>query len=307
MGCSQHATVYAIQHSTRFANKPCTNGTSLPQLLYRRYNVDLTNPLQQNTIYWPEITEREGMGSMYDIRESYRNIRLTPPQDEEYLAWMRRMADQRPTRGGRRSAGEYLGGLVERCVRHYIGTHVDLKEERILAWEQRLKNGRVGPMYRELDGVWQIDQESLCLFEMKLTRPQNMEKGTGIKQLNTAADILLRQGDWQYLLKRLVYVANAEQRVDVLDGIPVVEPAEEYEELGVIWVPLAAVEAAAKELEIELPENWSEPEAREGDLEDPERDSWKQYVQEEPESGDSETPLDNNPLAAALRKAMGGQ
>ena len=242
---------------------------------------------------------------MYDIRESYRNIRLTLPQDEEYIAWMRRMADLRPTRGGRRSAGEYLGGLVERCVRHYIGKQVALKEERILGWEQRLKNGRVGPMYRELDGVWQIDDESLCLFEMKLTRPQNMEKGTGIKQLNTAADILLTSGNWQYVLKRLVYVANEDQRVTVLDEIPVVDPSEEYEELGVIWVPLAEVEAAAQELEITLPENWSEPEAREGDMEDPERDSWKQYVQDEPEQIDADAPIDNSPLAVALRKAMG--
>jgi hypothetical protein len=123
--------------------------------------------------------------------------------------------------------------------------------------------------------------------------------------LNTAADILLTSGNWQYVLKRLVYVANEDQRVTVLDEIPVVDPSEEYEELGVIWVPLAEVEAAAQELEITLPENWSEPEAREGDMEDPERDSWKQYVQDEPEQIDADAPIDNSPLAVALRKAMG--
>ena len=45
------------------------------------------------------------------------------------------MADRRPSRGGPRAAGEYLGGLVEQCVRHWLGKAVPLSEERILVWQ----------------------------------------------------------------------------------------------------------------------------------------------------------------------------
>jgi len=40
-------------------------------------------------------------------------VQLVKPDDAEYIAFMRRMADKRPSRGGPRAAGEYLGGLVE--------------------------------------------------------------------------------------------------------------------------------------------------------------------------------------------------
>jgi hypothetical protein len=243
---------------------------------------------------------------MMNNRNSFRNIHLTSIDDEEYIAWMRRMADLRPSRGGRRSAGEYLGGLVERCVRHAIGKQVPLTAERILAWEQRLKNGRNGPMFRELDAVWQIDEESLCLFEMKLTRPENMEKGTGIKQLNTAAGILFDSGEWKYILKRLVYIAEEAARVPVLEDVPCVDADEEYEELGVVWITPELVEQAAAELEVELPKNWSEPEAREGDMDDPERDSWRQFLPQEGETS-TESVDENSPVAQALRKALGAE
>src|SRR5580704_3656662 len=95
-----------------------------------------------------------GAPCLYDIKESYRDVRLVTPEDPDYLGFMRRMADQRPSRGGARSAGEYLGGIVEQCVRHWLSQQVPLQQERILAWSQRQKNGRVGPSYRELDAVW---------------------------------------------------------------------------------------------------------------------------------------------------------
>ena len=82
---------------------------------------------------------------MYDIRESYRDVRLVVPDDPDYLGFMRRMADQRPSRGGARSAGEFLGGIVEQCVRHWLSQQVPIQPERILAWSQRLRNGRGRP------------------------------------------------------------------------------------------------------------------------------------------------------------------
>jgi hypothetical protein len=227
------------------------------------------------------------------------NVRLVSPEDADYIAFMRRMADRRPSRGGPRAAGEVLGGLVERSVRHWLSGFVSLKDERILAWEQRQRNGRHATFYRELDAVWQIDEESLCLYEMKLTFADNMENGVGLPQLEAACETLSASNRYQYLLKRLVYVA--EEKVTVLEGLPELEPDDEYAELGVIWVPPMAVEAAARELEIELPENWLAPEAREGYIEDPERDVWKQYADTAPEA-DAENPA--NPLAEALRRAM---
>lgn len=251
---------------------------------------------------------------MFSVQDSYRQIKLVPPDDAEYIAWMRRMADRRPSRGGPRAAGEVLGGIVEQCVRHWLSGFVPLQPERILTWEQRLRNGRHGMMYREMDAVWTIDAESLCLFEMKLTFAENMERGVGIKQLNTNADILFASGQYQYILKRLVYVA--EERVDVLDGLPVLEPADEWEELGVIWVPPASVVESAAVLGLTLPENWLEPESREGAAHDPARDEWRQWANTDGSPADSEAdaeltpdaerePSPDNPLAQALRRAMG--
>jgi len=235
-------------------------------------------------------------------------IMLVRPDDPEYVSWMRRMADKRPSRGGPRQAGEYMGGLVELCVRHYIEGFVTLQEERILTWEQRMRTGRAGRLYRELDGVWTIDHESLCLFEIKFTFPENMERGVGIKQLNIAQELLYASARYQYVLKRLVYISDTP--VSVLDDVPVLEPNDENEELGVIWVPTEAIEAAALALELTLPENWREPESREGYLENPEREEWRQYAdtenREAGETGeDAEEAAVNNPLAEALRRAMG--
>lgn len=233
--------------------------------------------------------------------DDFHNIRLVSPDDADYIAHQRRMADLRPARGGPRAAGEYLGGIVELAVRHWLSAYIPLQEARILAWEQRLRNGRNGTLYRELDAVWTIDEESLCLYEMKLTYPENMEKGVGIRQLNIAADTLFASKLYRYILKRLVYIGS--ERVEVLDGIPELEPDDETEELGVIWVTPEAVETSAIALGIELPENWLEPESREGYMEDPQRDEWKQFA----DSTLSEQAETDNPLADALRRAQGDQ
>lgn len=238
---------------------------------------------------------------MLNAYDSYRHVRLVKPDDPDYIAFMRRMADTRPSRGGPRAAGEYLGGLVELAIRHWLGGFVPLQEERILAWEQRQRNGRHGTLYRELDAVWRIDFESLCLYEMKLTFPENMERGVGIRQLDIAANTLYIDKQNRYILKRLVYVG--EEQVPVLENLPVLAPDDEYEELGVIWVPPDAVETAARELELELPPDWLLPESREGVMEDPEREEWRQYADTEVREPTEEA-LPDNPLADALRRAL---
>ncbi|HZT43127.1 MAG TPA: hypothetical protein VFA07_13240 [Chthonomonadaceae bacterium] len=237
------------------------------------------------------------MSNAYD---SFWNVRLIKPDDPDYIAFMRRMADRRPSRGGPRAAGEYLGGMVEQAVRHWLGSFVPLQEERILSWGQRLRNGRHTTLYREIDAIWTIDAESLCLYEMKLTTPENMERGVGIYQLDTSADILFASKRYQYVLNRLVYVAEAP--VPVLEDLPALAPDDEYEEIGVVWVPPNAVQTAAQELGLDLPEGWLQPEAREGFIEDPEREEWRQYA--DTQERDKEEEGTPNPLAEALRKAM---
>jgi hypothetical protein len=248
---------------------------------------------------------------MNNVHE-YQNIQLVRTDDPEYVAHMRRMADLRPSRGGPRHAGEVLGGLVERCVRHWLSGFVPLQEERILAWEQRQRNGRYGRVFRELDAVWTIDQESLCLYEMKLTFTENMQRGVGLRQLDIAAQTLFATGRYRYILQRLVYVstdpvpvlADPEDTEVGKEGLPGLEPNDEYAELGVVWVPPSAVEAAAQELGIELPANWLEPESREGTIEDPQREAWREFADSATRDAQEEVAPDN-PLAQALRRAMG--
>ncbi len=239
------------------------------------------------------------------------NPRFVPPDDADYRAFQARMRDRRPSRGGPRAAGEYMGGLAEACVQHWLKKFVPLQEARILCYEQRnLHTKRMTTFYRELDGVWQIDPESLCLFEMKFTFPENMERGVGISQLDKNADLLFVDPKWSYILKRLVYIAKEEERVTVLDDLPALAPDDENTELGVIWVPPAEVEAAALELEIELPENWLLPESREGHLEAADRPEWEAFLEPSPNSEDAENeterePDPNNPFAQALKKLKG--
>lgn len=236
----------------------------------------------------------------------YHEPRLARPDDPEYLAWMARLRDSRPARGGPRQAGEFLGGLIEECARHWIGKHVPLQDERILTWEQRQRNARMGRFYRELDAVWRIDAESYCLFEIKFTYAERMQDGAGIKQLNIARDILFEDASVRYVLRRLVYIAD--EALPVLDDLPALAPDDEFTDLGVVWIPFAEIEAAAGELGLELPENWREPESREGYLEDPDRAEWSAYLEpaEKPETPeDAEAPADpNSPLAQALRRAL---
>jgi hypothetical protein len=228
-------------------------------------------------------------------------VRLVPPDDADYIAYMRRMADARPSRGGPRAAGEYLGGLVEQAVRHWLGKIVPLAEERILVWEQRRRDGRNATLYREIDAVWRIDAESLCLYEMKLTFAENMERGTGIRQLEASTETLFASEKYQYILQRLVYVA--EERVTVLDDLPELEPDDESAAVGVVWVPPSAVEEAARELGIPLPENWLAPESREGVMEDPERESWREFA--DTDRRDEDVPAGQ--LADALRRLSEGR
>jgi hypothetical protein len=229
----------------------------------------------------------------------YRNVRLVTPEDPDYIAAMRRMADRRPSRGGPRSAGEMLGGIVERAIRHWLSEWIPLIDERIVAWEQRVRTGRTATLYREVDAIWQIDAESLCLFEMKLTHAENMERGVGLRQLSAAAETLLAAPSNRYVLKRLTYVSA--EPVTVLDGLPELGPDDEYEELGVVWVPPEAIEAAAAKLELDLPDDWLSPEAREGVVTDPEREEWRQYS----DTGESNAGADpDSPLARALKQVI---
>src|SRR5262249_30856258 len=131
--------------------------------------------------------------------------------------------------------------------------------------------------------------------------PENMKNGVGLRQLDIAADTLFLNPRYRYILKRLVYVA--EERVTVLEeDLPALAPDDEHEELGVIWVSPDDVAAAAEELGLELPEGWRLPESREGTIDDPEREEWRQFADTTArEPSEAETP--NSVLAEALRRA----
>ncbi len=241
---------------------------------------------------------------MLDIKKSYRNITLLKPDHPEYLAFLARIRDANPPRGGGRQAGEYLGGLVELCVRHWLNEQIPLSHERILSWEQKLKNGRHGTMFRELDAVWQIDHESFCLYELKFTLPEFMENGSGLKQLNIAANILENIPGIKYILRRIVYLSETPVAVladeDYPEGIPVVTPDDETTDLGVIWVPMESIETAAQNLAIELPENWRLPEAREGTVLDAEQEEMRKHLSTVNEGATNM----GNSLAEALQRAL---
>ncbi len=239
---------------------------------------------------------------MPDYPGKYRLVMLVPPEDEKYRAFMRQMAEKHPGRGGPRQAGELLGGLVEKAARRLLLQSVPLQDERILTWEQRLKNGREGRLYRELDGVWRIDHESYCLFEIKFTYPERMENGAGIAQLRKSQEILEAQPGVRYVLLRLVYISAEKYEVmpdeETAEQLPALQPDDAYTDTGVIWLHPDQIEKAAGELGLELPENWREPEAREGEVYDPEREAWRSFASTEKEEEEG------GAMVEALKRAM---
>jgi hypothetical protein len=239
--------------------------------------------------------------------EAYHSVQLVAPDDPGYVAAMRQAARQRPARGGPRQAGEQLGGMVEQAVRHWLAAQVPLTPERILSWRRARRERLFDRQYRELDAVWAIDNESLCLFEIKLTTPENMARGRGLAQLGRAAEILLASPRYRYVLERLVYVAA--EPAPVLEGdIPALPPTDEFEQVGVVWAPPAGVEWAARELGLDLPPNWLDEEARQGAVADAraEAEEWRQYANTAAPSAAAPDSLvgSEGPLAAALRRAM---
>ncbi|MDE2126175.1 MAG: hypothetical protein KGJ62_06270 [Armatimonadetes bacterium] len=206
------------------------------------------------------------------IPPSVRDVRLVAPDDPGFRDFLAAIRQRRVGRWGRRAAGEALGGLAEAAIRAWLAERLTLSPERIIQWQQRLANGRFGPLYRELDAVSITAPGELCIFEIKLTTEQAMAAGAGLKQLGLAA-ALLEHGGWSRIVKRVVYAA--ERVVEVCAGeVPTVECTELDTPLGVIWPPAAEVEAMALAHQ-PLPANWLDPESRIGEYDDPKDREWR--------------------------------
>jgi hypothetical protein len=198
---------------------------------------------------------------------SIRLVRWLQPDAQEFKRYIRTLRAQKPPSRGQRQAGEIIGRMGEKAVRHWLSARIPLQPERVLSWEARLPRGQYCTLYREIDAVRRLDQTALCLFEIKIAAVNRLRQGYGLGQLGEAVKILASDPRWRTIL-RLVYVGD--DAVPVKNGLPVLDPQDDSTPLGVIWVPPTVVEEAACELGLCLPDRWQEAEFRSGSLTSPE-------------------------------------
>ena len=230
-------------------------------------------------------------------RNAISRVQLISPHSPEYRLFLQKILENRTSRGGQRNAGEMIGRLAERAVRHWLYQQVPLDSNRILAWQE---HERAGLRYQELDAVQCVDHEALCLFEIKLAAPKAMERGIGLGQLNSAVNVLLEGRRCRRVCRRLVYIADAPLPVGRDEGIRRVNPDDTQTDLGVVWVSPSAVTAAAAALDLSLPQDWFDPSVRSGPA--PSASPEDAFSCR---AADAVTPF--NPVAAAMERALARQ
>jgi hypothetical protein len=199
------------------------------------------------------------------ISSTVINSVLISPNDAEYVVWGRRRADikriQRLT-PPKRNMGEKVGWIVECAARHYINSFVNLQNERIMRWQTvDSEESKARTRYREIDSVHRLPN-GYVFYEIKLTTEPRMTSGHGLTQLR-AASKTFREGSSQDInvLLRLVYIS--ENPVEIMEGkVKEVEITDLTSSKGVIWIKPEDIEAAAKEINMDLPSDWFDSEFR---------------------------------------------
>jgi hypothetical protein len=261
---------------------------------------------------------------------SYSRPRLIDESDKHYRKYVEQFklmrANQRAMRPPRQR--DLFGGEAEAALRQWLGAQLPLSERRILEYEQRQGRNQV-KKYRELDALSLSPPKAAQVFEIKATmRAGSLRRA--VQQLRETQQIL-RMLFPQVSLSVLIVDTGIPTPEDIqaLLADPATDPAlregrvpppptldEVLAELPLVRLATSLDERPADPETISLLRfgvddiialagaenlhlNWEEDEA---DEESPQEQSEPQkplYT-----SGDEPDDDDDNPLAAALRKAM---
>jgi hypothetical protein len=165
-----------------------------------------------------------------------------------------------PAWRGERAAGEIIGKLVEIAACYILHQHLPLQEERVLACTLPNRNGAYSQSHRELDAVAKIDDRTLLIYEVKLSKSVNLQRGVGLQQVSDSARLLKSGGCCSRVRKRLVYIAR--HPLPLYNGLTSVTIDDTTTDTGVIWITPEQIAEAAREMNISLPEGWMSPAVR---------------------------------------------
>jgi hypothetical protein len=262
------------------------------------------------------------------VAPRFSRPRLIDAEDAQYRAFVRQIMigkdNQRATRPP--LPRELFGGEAEAALRDWLSQRFTLSDRRIVEYLEHRGRSAI-KKYRELDAVVLSDQKSIEVFEIKASQKANSLRRAA-QQLNDTRAILsmlFRRVNTTILLVD-TGIPTADDVADLmaLEDAPPVPPPTLDEVLAILpRVHLAAsLDARDPDPEIvnllrfsvediialaggeNLHLNWEEEDLDDQEAaEQPEEPAYA-YTTDEPAAAEDE---DDNPLAAALRKAMQGK
>ena len=260
--------------------------------------------------------------------------RLIDENDPQYRAFVRQIMiskdNQRPMRPPR--ARELFGGEAEAALRDWLAQHYTLSERRIVEYLEHRGRSAI-KKYRELDAVAIPDQKSIQVFEIKASeKAASIRRAvqqlrdtrailgmlffrvyttillvdTGIPDAQAVAELMASEDAPPVPPPTLDEVLALVPQVKLVGSLDERDPSPESVNLIRFGVDDIIALAGAENLHL----NWDEEEEEAADAsedagaaeESPSKPSYA-YTTDEPSAEDDE----DNPLAAALRKAMGKQ
>ena len=262
----------------------------------------------------------------------FSRARLIDTNDTQYRAFVRQIMigkdNQRATRPP--LPRELFGGEAEAALRDWLAQRFTLSDRRIVEYLEHRGRSAI-KKYRELDAVVLSDQKMIEVFEIKASQKAASLRRAAQQLADTRAilGMLFRRVNTTILLVDTgIPTADDVAELMAADDAPIVPPPTLAEVLALLpRVHLAAsLDARDPDPEIvnlmrfsvediialagaeNLHLNWDEEEEEDQEpAEEPEEPAKPSYAYTTDTPPEAEAPDDDNPLAAALRKAMQGR
>ena len=253
----------------------------------------------------------------------YHRVRIHAVDDPQYRAYIAKIMASKVNHKATRPASNrsLFGGEAEQIVREWLAQFHPLSDRRYVEYDERMGK-QLQRKYRELDAVYEYDAQHYHVFEVKATS-QVRSIGRGLRQLSETHSIL--RTVVPHVARTLILIDTgiiSDEEVVALmqsDEAPFHAPATirsffaennhiplydsvDYQPdrqiaVSVVRFPLADICALAEAQGIELHLDWSDEDEDPEEVETPTPTTYTSH-------DTSDTSDDDNPFAAALRRAM---
>ena len=253
----------------------------------------------------------------------YHRVRIHTVDDPQYRAYIAKIMASKANHKATRPASNrsLFGGEAEQIVRDWLAQFHPLSDRRYVEYDERMGK-QLQRKYRELDAVFEYDAQHYHVFEVKATS-QVRSIGRGLRQLSETHSIL--RTVVPHVARTLILIdtgiINDEEVVALMQSdeapfhapatirsffaennhIPLYDSADYQPDrqvaVSVVRFPLADICALAEAQGIELHLDWSDEDEEPEEIEAPPPATYTSHDQ-------SDASDDDNPFAAALRRAM---